>query len=310
MWKVTSGTWRFQPARGIQSGTMVLRRLAIALLFVSLTAVCMWACSKPSATETAQGARIDAELRAALIGPARTDAETKRDVFRHPRETLEFFGLRDDMRVVELWAPDGYYTSVLAPVLHDHGELSVTLLDPGGDFSAVGANSKKIMTATSARFVERLDKAPEIYGLVHRIVMKPPVFSFGADRSADLVLTFRNVHNWIPEGYEDAVFAAAYRVLKPGGVLGVEEHRGAPDMTAKQIDDTGYVPVDLVIALATKAGFRLSGRSEINANPKDTKDYPDGVWSLPPTYALKDKDHAKYEAIGESDRMTLRFEKP
>ncbi len=140
--------------------------------------------------------------------------------------------------------------------------------------------------------------------------MKPPGFSFGKDGSADFVLTFRNVHNWLPEGYPDAVFAAAFRVLKPGGVLGVVDHRGKPGMTPKQIEDSGYIPEDVVIALATKAGFKLADRSEINANPRDTKDYPQGVWSLPPTFANKDVDHAKYAAIGESDRMTLKFVKP
>jgi predicted methyltransferase len=276
----------------------------------SLLPLLVFACARHDGAATQADARTDSELRAALTGPARTDAERKRDAFRHPRETLEFFGLRDDMHVVELWAPEGYYTSILAPVLHDRGDISVGFVDPGGDFAALEANAKKLQIASSQRFVDRLDKNPDVLGRVHRIVMKPPVFSFGADQTADLVLTFRNIHNWIPEGYEDAVFAAAYRALKPGGVLGVVEHRGAPGTTAKQIDDTGYVPEDLVVALATKAGFRPSGRSEINANPKDTKDYPDGVWSLPPTYALKEKDHAKYEAIGESDRMTLKFVRP
>jgi predicted methyltransferase len=132
----------------------------------------------------------------------------------------------------------------------------------------------------------------------------------GRDGVADMLLTFRNVHNWIMEDYEDAVFAATYRALKPGGTFGVVEHRGNANMTRDQIKDTGYVPEELVVALATKAGFRFAARSEINANPKDTKDYPDGVWTLPPSYALKDKDRDKYTAIGESDRMTLRFVKP
>jgi len=255
-------------------------------------------------SSSAQVARasIDAELRAALAGPARTDEERARDVYRHPVETLEFFGLRDDMNVVELWAPLGYYTAVLAPVLRDHGKLAATLFDPN--------NPPKQRFGWDAKYTERLDKNPDVYSKVERVIMKPGAFSFGPDASADLVLTFRNVHNWLSEGYSDGVFPAAFRVLKSGGVFGVVDHRGAPGMTPAQIEDTGYVPEDTIIALATKAGFRLVARSEINANPKDTKDYPKGVWTLPPMYSMKDVDRAKYAAIGESDRMTLKFIKP
>jgi predicted methyltransferase len=254
--------------------------------------------------------RVDAELRVALAGPARKDEEKARDVYRHPRETLEFFGLRDGMRVVELYAPDGYYTAILAPVLRDRGSLTVTLLDPQGDYPAGRVESRQRHSAASRRFLDRLDQSPDVFGKVSRVIMKPPTLSFGPDGAADLVVTFRNVHNWIPEGYEDAVFAGAFRALKRGGILGVVEHRGAPEMTTRQIEDTGYVPEALVRELAAKAGLLFDARSEINANPKDTKDYPDGVWSLPPFYALRDKDRAKYTAIGESDRMTLRFVKP
>jgi predicted methyltransferase len=272
-------------------------------------------CSHPSGGAGAAGradadTRLDEALRASLSGTARTEQERARDAYRHPHETLAFFGLRDDMRVVELWAPEGYYTSILAPVLHDRGQLTAALLDPDGDYPAVLLQSKKLQSESSRRFIDRLDRNPDVYGKVTRVVMKPPAFSFGPEGSADLVVTFRNVHNWIPEGYQDAVFAASFRVLKAGGALGVVDHRGKPGMTPKQIEDTGYVPEDVVVALATKAGFRLAGRSEINANPKDTKDHPDGVWTLPPVYALKDKDRDKYQAIGESDRMTLRFVKP
>jgi predicted methyltransferase len=255
-------------------------------------------------------ARADPAILTYLAGPARHEDEKTRDVYRHPRETLEFLGVRESMSVVELWAPDGYYTAILAPMLRDRGTLSATFWDPGGDYSEKDPRAKRRHVEASERFIARLEQAPAVYDKVERIAMKPPVFSFGRDATSDLVVTFRNVHNWIPEGYEEAVFSAAFRVLKPGGVLGVVEHRGFPGMTATQIADTGYVPEDLVIALATKAGFRLAGRSEVNANPRDTKDHPVGVWTLPPNFALKDKDHAKYAAIGESDRMTLRFVKP
>ena len=258
--------------------------------------------ASPSSAKVVR-APIDAEVRAALAGAARTEGERARDGWRHPVETLSFFGLRDDMNVVELWAPGGYYTAILAPVLREHGKLAVTLFDPSGD-------PKAWQTQESQPYAERLDKSPEVYGKVERIIMKPPAFSFGPDGSADLVVTFRNVHNWLPEGYADAAFAAAFRVLKPGGVFGIVDHRGAPGMTPKQIDDSGYIPEDVVLALATKAGFRLAEKSEINANPKDTKDHPKGVWSLPPSFANKDVDRAKYAAIGESDRMTLKLVKP
>jgi predicted methyltransferase len=287
-------------------------RLTPSLLSVPALALALAGCDpappqaeaprpSPSIAQVA-GAPLDAALRAALAGPARTAEERARDVYRHPVETLEFFGVRDDMNVVELWAPQGYYTAILAPLLRDHGKLGVTLFDP--------IHPPKGRFGWDAKYVERLDKSPDVYGKVERILMKPPAFSFGPDGSADLVLTFRNVHNWLAEGYADAVFAAAFRVLKSGGVLGVVDHRGAPGMTPQQIEDTGYVPEETVLALATKAGFRLAARSEINANPKDTKDYPKGVWTLPPMYGMKDVDRAKYTAIGESDRMTLKLVKP
>jgi len=280
------------------------RSLPACILLLGLSLVACTHVEQPPAPP-----RIDQALRATLGGPARSEEEHARDKFRHPRETLEFFGLRDDMHVVELWAPEGFYTAILAPVLRDKGALAVTFLDPNGDFPARLAQPKKWQTQASGRYLARLDKSPEVYDKVQRIAMKPPTFSSGPDGSADLVVTFRNVHNWVPEGYEGAVFAAAFRVLKPGGVLGVVEHRGNPGMTRPQIEDTGYVPEEQVIGLATTAGFRLVDRSEINANPKDTKDYPEGVWTLPPFYAKKDVDRAKYAAIGESDRMTLKFVK-
>ena len=256
-----------------------------------------------SAQMTKGADATDAKIRAALTGPARQEGEAARDAFRHPRETLEFFGLRDDMHVVELWAPGGWYTAVLAPVLAEKGHLAVTMFDPNGD-------PKAWQTQESKPYAERLDKSPDVYGKVQRIVMTPPNFAFGPDGDADLVLTFRNVHNWMPEAEATKIFAAAFKALKPGGVFGVVDHRGKPGMSEKQVDDSGYIPEDMVIGIASKVGFKLADRSEINANPKDTKDYPKGVWSLPPTLANKDVDRAKYVAIGESDRMTLKFVKP
>ena len=262
------------------------------------------AAAQPAPTPAAtQAPEADAKLRAAIDGSARLDRHKARDAYRHPYETLAFFGLRDDANVVELWPGGGYYTSILAPYLADHGKLTITHFDPNGD-------PKSEDTQEAQGILGALDKHPEIFSKVGRQQISTSDFTLGPDGSADFVLTFRNIHNWLQAGYADKVFAAAAKVLKSGGVLGVEEHRGKPGMTEKQIDDTGYVPEDMVIDLAQKAGLKLAGRSEINANPKDTKDYPQGVWSLPPTYAEKDVNHDKYAAIGESDRMTLKFQKP
>ncbi len=245
---------------------------------------------------------IGPAIRASLAGNQRKDTERARDGARHPLETLAFFGLRGDANVVELWPGGGYYTAILAPVLADRGKLVVTHFDPQGDPASED-------TQEAQATLQRLAGAPAAFGKVATKQISANDFCFGPDASADFVLTFRNVHNWIDGGYADRVFAAAARVLKPGGVLGVEEHRGAPGMTTQQIRDTGYVPEDVVVELAAHAGLRLAARSEVNANPRDTKDYPHGVWSLPPTLAGKDVDRARYVAIGESDRMTLRFVK-
>jgi predicted methyltransferase len=256
-----------------------------------------------SATSSAPAGNADAEIRAALAGPARTDKEKARDLARHPAETLAFFGVRDDAKVIELWPGGGYYTAILAPVLAERGKLTVTHFDPAGD-------PKKEDTQEAHEILDRLAKSDGTFGKVGKQQIATPNVVLGDDESADFVLTFRNVHNWIDEGYADQVFAAAFKVLKHGGVLGIEEHRGSPGMTKKQISDSGYVPEDVVIALAEHAGFEVAGKSEVNANAKDTKSYPNGVWSLPPTFAGKDVDREKYAAIGESDRMTLKLRKP
>jgi predicted methyltransferase len=231
-------------------------------------------------------------LKAAVAADHRTVGNVARDVYRHPYETLSFFGIKPTDTVVELAPGGGWYTEILAPYLREQGQL----------YAVAGA---------STRFKAKMDALP-VYGKVKittfdaakgQVEIAPP-------GSADAVLTFRNVHNWMDNGTAQAVFDAAFKALKPGGVLGVEEHRlpaaRAQDPKAK----SGYVHEAVVIQFAEKAGFKLAAKSEINANPKDTADHPDGVWTLPPTYALKDKDRAKYQAIGESDRMTLKFVKP
>ena len=241
-----------------------------------------------------------AKLQAALAGGHRAEKNRARDVYRHPAETLTFFGLRDDMTVVELWPGGGWYTEILGPVLKEKGKLIVTGNDPNGPPDAPATKRAK-------EYADGLASKADVLGKVQLAVIAPPEkLELGPPASADLVMTFRNLHGWLNGKYADKVFAAAFAVLKPGGVLGLEEHRGNPGQDPK----TGYVEETVAIRLAEAAGFKLVEKSEINANPKDTKDYEQGVWTLPPSYRLGDKDRAKYAAIGESDRMTLKFVKP
>jgi predicted methyltransferase len=304
---VTSGVGG--AARLGQNATMIDHRSlalpAISLVFVAALGACPSAESPQPASPTAAmtSGPATAKLHAAILGTARTERERDRDGQRHPEETLAFFGLRDDMRVVELWPGGGYYTAILAPVLAAKGQLTVTHFDPKGD-------PKSEDTEEAQAILGRLAKSPDVFGKVTPKELKRPELVLGPDGSADMVVTFRNIHNWIDDGTADQVFAASARVLKSGGVFGVEEHRGKPGMTVQQMKDSGYVPEDVVIALAEKAGLHLSARAEINANPKDTTDHPKGVWALPPVLANKDVDRDKYLAIGESDRMTLKFVKP
>ena len=244
---------------------------------------------------------IDAALTQALQGSWRDPTNAARDQYRHPRQTLEFFGLTPSMTVVQLWAGSGWYTELLAPVLKDHGQLIDAVVPAKGDSESDG----------TVRYLAKLKADPGVYGKVKVVDFSPPAkLDIGADGTADMVLTFRNLHNWQSRSQLDNVFQAAFKVLKHGGVFGVVEHRAAAGKTVDQVFKTGYMPVDYVIQEAEKAGFKLAGQSEANANAKDTKDYPNGVWTLPPTYTLGDKDRAKYTAIGESDRMTLKFVKP
>jgi predicted methyltransferase len=285
-----------------------LRAVAAAQAIGLVSILACGGASTPRAnTPSEQGAStLDAKLRAALEGPQRTLAERARDVHRHPRETLEFFGLRDDMSVIELAPGEGWYTAVLAPVLAERGKLGATTADPNGPPESESTKSAK---ALLARFTSAANSSGHVRAVV--INWKTDV-SLGPDRSADMVLTFRNAHNWLGGKMFDKVLAATFKVLKPGGILGLTDHRANPGgpTAAKAIGDTGYVPEAYLIEQVEAAGFKLAAKSEINANPKDTKDYPKGVWTLPPTYALGDVDRARFTAIGESDRMTLKFVKP
>ena len=263
--------------------------------------------STPAPQSVQPSPTTEAKLATVLTGNQRTAEERARDNYRHPRETLEFFGVRENMTVIELSASKGWYTAILGPLLSEKGKLAVTNADPNGPPDSEGTKNAKSL-------LERIAKDPAAFGKVSTIVTnwKRDEVSLGPDGSADMVLTFRNLHGWIANGVADKVLTASFKVLKNGGTLGVEEHRAKPEASTdpKAIGDSGYVPEALVVQLAQKAGFKLSGASEVNANPKDTKDHPKGVWTLPPTLQLGDTDKEKYLAIGESDRMTLKFVKP
>jgi predicted methyltransferase len=219
-----------------------------------------------------------------------------------PQETLRFFGLRPDMTVVEVWPGGGENTEILAPVLREHGRLYAAHLDPG---------SSEYARRTVAGFREKLAAQPKLYDkvVVTTLAAPPAANEIAPPGSADLVVTFRTLHNWMMFGWQREAFAAMHAALKPGGVLGVVEHRGDPRKPQDPKAAAGYVQEQYAIELIESAGFKLVGRSEINANPKDTKDYEKGVWALPPTFAAGAADRDRYAAIGESDRFTLKFVK-
>jgi predicted methyltransferase len=244
-------------------------------------------------------------LAVAIASPARTPKFVTRDQYRHPLETLRFFGLRPDQTVVEIWPGRGWYMEILAPYLRDRGKYYAAIEAP----DVAGAPKEARQNAKFLR--KRIADDQAHFGKVIVTELHPPQLTeICPPGTADVVLTFRNVHNWMDAGVEQAQFAAFFKALKPGGVLGVVEHRAKPGISREEMSKSGYVDEAYVKKLAAAAGFRLDAESPINDNPKDTKDYPEGVWTLPPTLALGDKDRAKYLAIGESDRMTLRFVKP
>ena len=274
------------------------RRLAFALI-VATTAL---AACQPAGPPPLSQAEVQA-LRAAVDAPTRTAANRTRDRYRRPYDTLIFFGIEPDDTVVEIWPGGGWYTEILAPYLASGGG---TLYLAAPEWGRSGITKLKAAN-------------PTLYGSAR--VVDFPVFDGKAAEvpagSADAVLTFRNVHNWRmgyrrdgkPDYSADA-FRQMYAMLRPGGVLGIEDHRLPENAPDERERTSGYMKTSTVVRLAEAAGFKLVASSEINANPMDTADWPDGVWTLPPVLTLKDKDREKYLAIGESDRMTLKFVKP
>jgi predicted methyltransferase len=261
-----------------------------------LGAILLTGCATTPATDPATSAALDTILRSEHRAPE----QRARDPYRHPKETLEFFGIRQDMTVVEVWPGAGWYTEILAPLLKDRGQLYTALLDP-----ASGEYAKN----TVDTYRQKLAMRPDLYGkvLTTTLAAPPAKSEIAPAGSADLVLTFRNLHNWMMFGWEKDALAAIHAALKPGGVLGIVAHRGDPKLPQDPKAASGYVNEDYAIRTIEAAGFRLVERSEINANPKDTKNYEKGVWTLPPGFA--DGDDARYQQIGESDRFTLKFVK-
>ena len=242
-------------------------------------------------------------LQMAIAGEHRSEKNRARDQYRHPLETITFLGIKPTSTVVELWPGGGWYSEVLAPYLRDEGVFYVASFGDIKEPEYRGRLHKEIQ--------EKFAANPEVYGSPIVTVLNPPTQTLLAPSgTADFVLTFRNVHNWTMNEQDNAVFKAAFQALKPNGVFGVVEHRADETMDAVAQAKTGYVSEDYVIKLAESVGFKLAGRSEVNANPKDSKDYEKGVWTLPPSLRLQDVDRDKYLEIGESDRMTLKFVKP
>lgn len=272
---------------GIRAGAALLFALAVLL-------------GRPAVAQPA-----DAFLADAVAGAHRSSASKARDAYRHPVELLGFFGLKPDMTVVEIWPDTGWFAEILAPAMRERGRyvaaqypLEHPTTTPGNRAARLAFDA---MLAANPAVYDRVVKSE--LAVPDRMAMLPA-------GTADMVLTFRSVHVWAARKVEDAMFRSAYEALKPGGVFGVTDHRAPEGWSRDRQVTSGYMSESFVIAVAQKAGFRLAARSEMNANPRDTRDYPKGVWALPPTLAYGDQDRARYLSIGESDRMALKFIKP
>ena len=284
--------------RFVLSGGAAVRaaRMAAALSFMVMFVV--------MAPAFADGLGGDAaeRLRAVISGDHREAGNKARDPYRHPFETLSFFGISPGMTVVEIWPGRGWYTEILAPFLKGKGRYYAASWDQDSKSEFVQKRLRGYRDKLSAR--------PDLYGEVVITELSRNKTDIAPPGTADMVLTFRNVHNWMKRGYERTIFEAMFTALKPGGVLGLIEHRSDPEVWQDPQAFSGYVNEETVIDMAEDVGFRLLAKSEANANPKDSRDHPKGVWTLPPSLRLKEQARDKYLSIGESDRMTLKFVKP
>ncbi len=285
---------QFPDARKL--GRTIVRRNRLAAMMAAATLLA--AAMQAGAADTAF------LIEQAMNGAHRSDAYIARNQYRHPKETLLFFGLKADMTVVEITPGGGWYSEILAPVLRDHGTYYAASY-------RITADSREFFRRMDARYRAKLDADPEIYANVKLVYFDPQSPAFAPAGSVDMVLTFRNVHNWARADTTESMFKGFFKALKPGGVLGVIDHRAKPGTPFNLQIESGYMTEDYVIDLATKAGFRLDARSEINANPRDTADHPGGVWNLLPSLRdVAEADVPRILTIGESDRLTLRFVKP
>jgi predicted methyltransferase len=283
-------------------------------MLAGVGALALAACRRKAAPASAAPAATSQKgsLQWAISGDWRLPADRARDAWRHPAESLAFWGLKPGMTVVEFWPGTGWYTDILAPYLTaSNGVLYAANLEtdlPG----------EPVSVAVVQAYRHKLAAHPDLYGKVAVTAFGPKSGPVAPAGSADMVLFLRNLHNWMAAGIADKAFRDAYAALKPGGVLGIEEHRARPGGPPDVMASAGYVQEAYVRQLAKEAGFVFDRSSEVNANPRDTKDHPFGVWTLPPTRLSAPRgkppkagfDHARYDAIGESDRMTLRFVKP
>jgi predicted methyltransferase len=270
--------------------------LALLTCLLGAAAV-LTGCATTSGSETTGKA-----LDAILAGNQRTAADRARDPFRHPKQTLLFFGLRPTTRVLQVWPESGWYTKIIAPLVHAQGRYYAGVMAPDP--------ASRFLTARLARYRRLLASRPHLYGRVKLVTFPLDGGNAVAPDSVDMVLSFRDLHEWLALGDAQQALATIYRALAPGGVFGVVDNRGDPAVAQDPRAKSGYVRQDYAIRLIEGAGFRLVATSEVNANPRDTRNYPAGVWALPPLYRLGNIERAKYAAIGESDRFTLRFVKP
>jgi predicted methyltransferase len=267
-----------------------------------ITLVAMGALALAGCGTLATRGAITSRLDQAIAGEHRPAAERARDQYRHPRETLLFFGLRPNQTVVEVLPIGGWYTKIIAPVVREHGRY-IAAMPPVTAGNANSENGRR-------NYMAILASAPGLLDKVEVVDFNPGVQPMVPPGTADLVLTFRNIHNWMAGSREEAAFREMYRALKPGGTLGVTEHRGNEAVQQDPRARSGYVNQSHAIRLIESVGFRLVATSEVNANPRDTRDHAGGVWALPPVLSQGENDRAKYLAIGESDRFTLKFVKP